>query len=91
MLSVEIDVSKRISRHLAAVRLMSYMVYPDDAQLRAASEITFRTTLAGWYSGTLAKQGRDAQVRLIRQIGPKLGADLPGMLADPPGNEKFGA
>jgi hypothetical protein len=85
MPSIEIDVSERISRHLAAVRLMSHMIYPDDAQLRGASEITFRTILAGWYSGTLAKQGREAQVRLIRQIGPKLGADLPRALADPAG------
>jgi len=30
---VEIDLSERIPRHLAAVRLMSYMVYPDDMKL----------------------------------------------------------
>lgn len=58
MPSIEIDMSGRISRHLAAVRLMSHMVYPDDARLRGASEITFRTILAGWYSGALAKQDR---------------------------------
>ena len=73
MPSIEIDMSGRISRHLAAVRLMSHMVYPDDARLRGASEITFRTILAGWYSGALAKQDRKAQARLIRRIGPKLG------------------
>ena len=85
MPSIEIDMSGRISRHLAAVWLMSHMVYPDDARLRGASEITFRTILAGWYSGALAKQDRKAQARLIRKIGPKLNTDVPRALADPGG------
>jgi hypothetical protein len=46
MPTIEIDVSERIARHLAAIRLMSYMSFPDDAKLRAAAEVTFRTILA---------------------------------------------
>ena len=34
MPTIEIRISERIQRHLAAVRLMSYMVFPDDAKLR---------------------------------------------------------
>jgi hypothetical protein len=37
MPTTEIEVSERISRHLAAVRLMSYMVFPDRPELRRAS------------------------------------------------------
>lgn len=85
MPTIEIDVSERIPRHLAAVRLMSYMVFPDDAKFRAAAEITFRTILADWYSGTFAEQDKKAQARVIRQIGSKLGADLLRVLADPAG------
>lgn len=52
---IEMDISERIQRHLAAVRVMSCMVFPDDAKQRASSEITFRTILADWYSATFAK------------------------------------
>jgi hypothetical protein len=85
MPTIEIAMTERVSRHLAAVRLMSYMVYPDDAQLRMAAEITFRTILADWYSGAFAKQDQEAQAEAIHGIGPKLGADLPIALADPSG------
>jgi hypothetical protein len=85
MAVIEIEVLERVARHLAAVRLMSYMVFPDDAKLRAAAEITFRTILADWYSGAFAEQDRKGQARVIRGIGPKLGTDLPRALADPAG------
>ena len=85
MPTIEIDVSERIPRHLAAIRLMSYMVYPDDAKRRGAAEITLRTILADWYSGGFARQDQEAQARVIRQIGPKLGADLRRAIADPAG------
>jgi hypothetical protein len=80
---IEIDVSDRVARHLAAVRLMSYMVFPDDAKRRGTAEITFRTILADWYSRAFANQNRNAQSQVIRRIGPKLGAELPRALADP--------
>jgi hypothetical protein len=82
-------VSECISRLFAAVRRISHMVYPDDAQLRRASEITFRTRLAGLCSRAIARQDRKAQVRLVRQIGPKLGADLPRALAEPASTRPF--
>jgi hypothetical protein len=53
---IEIEVSDRIARHVASVRLMSYMVFPDNPELRAASEVTFRTQLADWYAEAFAKQ-----------------------------------
>ena len=73
MPTIEIKVTERFSRHLAAVRLMSYMVYPDDAELRGATELTFRTILADWYATALAKLGPRAQARLLRKVGPETG------------------
>jgi hypothetical protein len=49
--TIEIDVAERVGRHLSAIRLMSYMAFPDDSKLREAAEITFRTILADRYSG----------------------------------------
>src|ERR1019366_9313810 len=46
MPTIDIQIASRIHRHLAAVRLMSCMVFPDDQKLRTAAEITFRTQLA---------------------------------------------
>src|SRR3984893_2865189 len=83
MPTIEIDTSERIQRHLAAVRLMSYMVFPDDPGLRAASENTFRTKLADWYSQPFTKQEEHAQRQVLLRIGPKLGDELPRALADP--------
>ena len=37
-----------IARHVPTMRLMSYMVFPDNPDLRTASEVTFRTKLADW-------------------------------------------
>jgi hypothetical protein len=82
--TIEIDVAERVSRHLSAVRLMSYMVFPDDSKLRAAAEITFRTILADWYSGAFLKQDRKTQQRVVRRMRVKLGEELPRALADPP-------
>lgn len=80
---IEIAVTDRLSRHLAAVRLMSHMVFPDDAKLHAAAEITFRTILADWYSTTFAGRDKREQARFIRRIGPKAGEDLQRALAEP--------
>jgi hypothetical protein len=83
MPTIEIDTSERIQRHLAAVRLMSYMVFPDDPGLRTASENTFRTKLAHRYSQTFTKQEEHAQKQALFEIGPTLGDELPRALPDP--------
>jgi hypothetical protein len=82
---IEIDVSVRLARHLAAVRLMSYMVFPDDPKLRVAAEITFRTILADWYSDAFAKKDRKVQRQVVKEIGSKLGEELSRALVDPSG------
>jgi len=56
--TIEIEVSDRIARHVASVRLMSYMVFPNNPDLRTASEITFRTKLADCIPGCLLKRRR---------------------------------
>ncbi len=80
---IEIDVSARADRHLEAVRLMSYMLFPDDVKLRLADEITLRFITADWCSSRFAKEDRREQSRVIRRIGPRLGTDLARALADP--------
>ena len=83
MPTIEIEVSDRIQRHLAAVRVMSCMVFPDEAEKRATSEVTFRTILADWYSGAFAKLERKVQKQVVRRIGRKLPEELPRALANP--------
>jgi hypothetical protein len=81
---IEIDVTDRVDRHFAAIRLMSYMLFPDDANLRLASEITQRTNTADWCSSRFAKEDRRQQSRIIRRrIGSRLETDLARALADP--------
>jgi hypothetical protein len=70
MPTIEIEVSDRIARHVATVRLMSYMVFPDNPDLRTASEVTFRTKLADWYSGVFAEEKKEAQRRVLRGVKP---------------------
>src|SRR5208282_694609 len=83
MPTIEIQIADRIQRHLAAVRLMSYMVFPDDEKLRTAAEITFRTKLADRYSEIFAEQKAAAQKRFLRKMEPLLGDELPQALANP--------
>ncbi len=56
MPNIEIDISDRAARHLGAIRLMSYMLFPDDAKLRLADEITLRTITVNWCSSRFAKE-----------------------------------
>jgi hypothetical protein len=51
---------------------MSYMVFPDNPELRAASEVTFRTQLADWYSGVFAEEKKETQRRVLRGVKFKL-------------------
>jgi hypothetical protein len=83
MPTIEIPIFSRIGRHLAAVRLMSYMVFPDDEKLRTAAEITFRTKLGDWYSETFENEKASLQRRFLRAMGPVLGDELPEALANP--------
>jgi len=80
---IKIDVSERTARLLGAIRLMSYMLFPDGAKLRLADEITLRTIAAGWVSSRFAKEDRRVQSRVIRQIGFRLRTDLARALEDP--------
>lgn len=80
---IEISTSDRISRHLAAIRLMSFMVFPDSEELRKAAEVTFRTILADWYSQIFAKNKREQQRSLLKETASTIGKDLPKALRDP--------
>ena len=82
MPTIEIEVSDRIARHVASVRLMSYMVFPDNPELRAASEVTFRTQLADWYAEAFAKQKKEAQRRGLHKL--ESSEERTRALADPP-------
>jgi hypothetical protein len=81
--TIGIKVADRIQRHLAAVRLMAYMLFPDSAELRAAGELVFATKLAGWYSDTFEKQKEAAKRRVILGARSKLGNEFSRALADP--------
>jgi hypothetical protein len=81
--TIEIEISDRIARHLASVRLMSYMVFPDSLDLRSASEVTFRTKLAEWYSGVFAEEKKEAQTRVLSGVEFKSAEDRARALADP--------
>ena len=83
MPTIEIEVSDRIARHLASVRLMSYMIFPDNLDLRIAGEVTFRTKLADWYSGTFAKERKEAQTRVLSGVEFKSTEERARALADP--------
>ncbi len=83
MPTIEIEVSDRIARHLASVRLMSYMIFPDNLDLRTASEVTSRTKLADWYSGVFAEEKKKAQTRVLSGVEFKSAEERARALADP--------
>ena len=66
MPTIEIETDDPIQRHLAALRIMSYMVFPDDPELRKASETTFRTRIADWYSQVFATREKKAQIQFVK-------------------------
>ena len=76
---IELDLSNRT---VAAISLMSHMLYPDDAELRLANEINLRTITAHWCSARFAQENRRVQRRLIRRIYSETGKDLRRELAD---------
>jgi hypothetical protein len=81
--TIEIEVSDRLARYLASVRLMSYMVFPDNSDLRTAGEVTFRTKLADWYSGMFAEKKKEAQTRVLSGVKFKSAEERARALADP--------
>ena len=83
MPTIEIEVSDRLARYLASVRLMSYMVFPDNLDLRTAGEVTFRTKLADWYSGMFAEKKKEAQTRVLSGVKFKSAEERARALADP--------
>lgn len=83
MPTIELNVSTRVDRHLAAVRLMSCMTFPDDPDLRKAAEVTFREKLAEWYAMAFAQRPEEKQKALLFRIRPKMQDELPRALADP--------
>lgn len=83
MPTIEFKVSERMQRHLGAIRLMSYMVFPESPELRAASEATFGTILADWYSRMFADLTKEAQTAIFQNAGENLGAERSSALANP--------
>jgi hypothetical protein len=81
--TIEIETDDPIQRHLAALRIMSYMVFPDDPELRKASETTFRTRIADWYSQVFATREKKAQIQFVKGCPPKSSNELQRALADP--------
>jgi hypothetical protein len=81
--TIEIETDDPIQRHLAALRIMSYMVFPDDPELRRASEATFRTRVADWYSQVFATREKKAQIQFVKECPPKSSNELQRALADP--------
>jgi hypothetical protein len=70
---IELSVENRISRHLAAIRIMSCMVYPDSPELRAASEIgsaspkpPCRATCRRQADGRDSRGGRSFAIKPVR-------------------------
>ena len=75
---------QRIERYLAAGHLMSNMFFPDNPDLRRANEIIFRTNFANWWSGEVAKLGKDELGRRIRSaIDSGRNVQIPSAAEDP--------
>jgi hypothetical protein len=83
MPTIEIKTNDMLERHLAALRLMSFMVFPDNPELRKASEITFRTKVAARYAQVLANQRKETQIRFVNESQPQSREELRTALADP--------
>ncbi len=83
MPTIEIETDDLIQRHLAALRIMSYMIFPDDPELREASEATFRTKIADWYAKVFANLKKEAQIQFVNECRPKSRQELRRALADP--------
>ncbi len=75
---------QRIERLLAAGHLMSNMFFPDDASLCRANEVIFRTNFANWWSGEVAKLGKEELQRRIRSaVDSGLNVRIPSAAEDP--------
>jgi hypothetical protein len=83
MPTIEIETNDLIQRHVAALRIMSYMVFPDKPELRDASEATFRTKVADWYAQVFANLGEETQIQFVNEWRPKSRKELRRALADP--------
>ena len=81
--TIEFNTSTRVDRYLAAARLISYLTFPDDLELRKAAEITLRAKLAEWYSHAFAARPEEKRKAVLLRLGPKIKDELPRALADP--------
>src|ERR1700683_1080039 len=73
-----------ICRHLAAGRMLSHMLFPDDAELRRANEIIFRTKFADEWSGKVVQLGRqELERRILCEMGSGLHRQVPSAIDDP--------
>ncbi|MGC2306416.1 hypothetical protein [Candidatus Binatus sp.] len=81
--TIELNASTRVDRCLAAARLISFMTFPDDPELRKAAEITLRAKLAAWYAYAFAHRSEEKQKAVFLRLGPKMKDELPRALADP--------
>jgi hypothetical protein len=79
----KIETHQLITRHLAAGRKISHMFFPDNLELRNASEIIFRTKFAEQWSERFAQLGEEKQKAII--LAGALGSvkNPPRFFADP--------
>lgn len=80
---IEFNTLTRVDRYLAAARLISYMTFPEDPELRKAAEITLKAKLAAWYAYAFASCPEEKQKAVFLRLGPKMKDELPRALADP--------
>ncbi len=83
MPTIEFETNNMIDRHLAALRLMSYMVFPDNPALRKASETTFRAKVADWYAQVFTNLGEEARIQFVNECRLRSREELRRALADP--------
>lgn len=83
MPTIEIETNNMIDRHLAALRLMSYMVFPDNPALRKASETTFRTKAANRYAQVFDNYKKETQIWFVNECRPRSREELRRALTDP--------
>jgi len=83
MPSIDFNMSTAVDRRLAAVRLKSYIAFPNNLELRKAAETTFRTKLAEWYATAFAHRAVEKQKKVLLRLGPKMADELPRALPDP--------
>jgi hypothetical protein len=79
----KITTDQLIARHLAAGHLLSRMFFPDQADLRRAHEIIFRTKFAEWWYAQVAQLGiEELQRTIMLDPGAGLRVQIPHAIAN---------